>query len=61
MLLADKKRVVLFSTAGRVSRELNDLVKEGLFIFDIFDLKNFICWIEEMDPIRTKDSIAGAL
>jgi uncharacterized LabA/DUF88 family protein len=46
-LLAEGKRVVLFATAGRVARELNDLVKEGLFIFDIFELREFICWVKE--------------
>lgn len=31
-LLNDGKKVILFATAGRVARELNDLVKEGLYI-----------------------------
>jgi uncharacterized LabA/DUF88 family protein len=46
-LLGEKKRVVLFATAGRVSRELNDLRKDGLMIFDVFHLKEFICWPPE--------------
>ncbi len=46
-LLDEKKKVILFSTSGRIARELNDLVKEGLFIFDISDLKEFICWKRE--------------
>lgn len=63
-LLDDGKKVVLFATAGRVARELNDLVKDGLFIYDIFDLKELLCWSEEMSesyPIRTKDPISEAL
>ena len=41
------KRVVLFATAGRISRELSDLRSAGLQIFDIRDLKDFICWPRE--------------
>lgn len=47
-LLADKKRVVLFATARRVSTELNALQADGLMIFDIQKIKNFICWKKEM-------------
>jgi uncharacterized LabA/DUF88 family protein len=47
-LLADKKRVVLFATARRVSTELNALQSDGLMIFDIQKIKNFICWKKEM-------------
>lgn len=43
-LLADKKKVVLFATSGVVARELNDLRNEGLFIFDIQKIREFICW-----------------
>lgn len=59
-LLADNKKVVLFATAGRIARELNDLVKEGLFIFDIFELRDLICWKGEEGAKRTKDPISGA-
>jgi len=34
-LLENGKRVILFATAGRVARELNDLRKDELIIFDI--------------------------
>ena len=47
-LLADKKRVILFATARRVSRELNALKSDGLMIFDIQKIKNFICWKKEI-------------
>lgn len=46
-LLDARKRVVLFATAGKIARELNDLVKQGLYVFDIYELKDFICWIRE--------------
>ncbi len=63
-LLVNGKKVVLFATAGRVSRELNALVKEGLFIFDIFELRDFICWNGEESSKEalksTKDPISGA-
>lgn len=47
-LLADKKRVVLFATARRVSTELNELQPDGLMIFDIQKIRNFICWKKEI-------------
>lgn len=47
-LLEDEKKVVLFATARRVSQELGDLTKDGLFIFDIQKIRNFICWKKEM-------------
>lgn len=47
-LLHDKKRVVLFATARRVSVELNALQSNGLMIFDIQKIKPFICWKKEM-------------
>lgn len=43
-LLASGKKVILFSTARKVSRELNDLQEKGLFIFDIQKIREFICW-----------------
>ncbi len=59
-LIAAGKKVVLFATAGRVARELNDLVGEGLFIFDIFELRDLICWNGEEGLKSTKDPISGA-
>lgn len=47
-LLSDGKKVVLFATARRVSSELNALTKNGLFIFDIQKIKEFICWKREL-------------
>lgn len=47
-LLNDGKKVVLFATARRVSSELSKLVNNGLFIFDINKIKDFICWKKEI-------------
>lgn len=47
-LLENGKRVILFATAGRISRELNGLVSSGLGIFDITDIRDFICWLPEI-------------
>ena len=47
-ILREGKRAILFATAGRISRELNDLRRIGLEIFDIGDLKEFICWVREI-------------
>jgi uncharacterized LabA/DUF88 family protein len=49
-LLGDRKKVVLFATARRVSSELSALTQNGLFIFDIQKIKDFICWKKEMTP-----------
>lgn len=48
-LLKDGKKVFVFSTPRRVSSELADLTGQGLFIYDIQKIKNFICWNKEMD------------
>lgn len=47
-LLKAGKKVVLFGTAGRISSELNALREKGLQIFDVFHLKEFICWKKEL-------------
>ena len=47
-LLKEGKKVILFATAGRVARELNDLRGEGLIIYDIKKTRDFICWKREM-------------
>lgn len=47
-LLDDGKKVVLFATARRVSAELSNLRKNGLSIFDIQKLRDFICWKREI-------------
>ena len=49
-ILKTGNKAVVFATAGRVSAELNELKKEGLSIFDIFDIKNFSCWRKEITP-----------
>lgn len=46
-LLRDGKKVILFATARRVSRELSELRKEGLLIFDIKKIQDFVCWNRE--------------
>lgn len=47
-ILREGKLAILFATAGRISRELSDLRRSGLEIFDIRDLKEFICWLREI-------------
>lgn len=46
-LLDDGKKVILLATARRVSRELSDLEKDGLIMFELRKLKEFICWPRE--------------
>lgn len=48
-LLNDGKKVAIFATARRVASELNELTKQGLLIFDIQKIRNFICWKKEID------------
>lgn len=62
-LLAAGMEVFLFATTKRIARELEDLneIKEnGLHIFDVADLREFICWSRESSNRRTKDPVAGA-
>ena len=47
-LLRAGKKVFLFATARRISRELNALRHDGLIIFDIQKIRGFICWKREM-------------
>ncbi len=47
-LLAQKKKVVLFATSRRVAAELHSLQRDGLFIFDIAKLKDFLCFNREI-------------
>ncbi|MEK7167827.1 MAG: NYN domain-containing protein, partial [Patescibacteria group bacterium] len=37
-----KKKVILFATSGRISSELNDMKENGLVIFEINKIKEFI-------------------
>lgn len=49
-LIDDGKRVCVFATARRVAAEFDELVKRGLFIYDIQKIRNFICWKREIEP-----------
>lgn len=44
-LLKDGKKVVVFTTARRISTELS---QTGAMIFDIKKIREYICWIKEM-------------
>ncbi|MFH1896120.1 MAG: NYN domain-containing protein [bacterium] len=48
-LLKAGKKVSLFATARRVSRELSELRGGGLIVFDIKKIRNFICWNKEIE------------
>lgn len=47
-LLKDGKHVYIFATARKVASELNELQKQGLMIYDIQKIRNFICWKKEI-------------
>lgn len=47
-LINDGKKVVIFSTARRISHELKSLRDKGAYIFDIQKIKEFICFAREM-------------
>lgn len=47
-LLEGGRKVVLCATAGKIASELNELKNVGLQIFDIYDIKDFICWNREI-------------
>lgn len=47
-LLDDRKKVIIFATPRKVSRELNELRKFGLLIFDIQKIRNYICYAKEI-------------
>jgi len=47
-LLEDKKCVAVFATARRLATELNSLRSEGLIIFDIQKIRDFICYKREI-------------
>jgi len=49
-LIQDGKKVCVFATARRIAAEFGELVKEGLFIYDIQKIRNFICWKREIEP-----------
>lgn len=47
-LMSAGKKVILFATARKVSKELSTLVAKGLMIFDIQKIRDFICWKKEL-------------
>ncbi len=49
-LIDDGKKVFVFATARKVASELNDLVKKGLFIYDIQKIRDFISWKRQIRP-----------
>lgn len=51
-LLKAGKKVYIFATARKVSKELSALRENGLVIFDIQKIKNFICWKREISKQR---------
>ncbi|MBM3208712.1 NYN domain-containing protein [Candidatus Shapirobacteria bacterium] len=62
-LLEAGRKVVLCATAGKISSELNTLRVKGLEVFDIFHIKDLICWNREINKRldkSTKDSVSGA-
>lgn len=60
-LMASGKKVILFATARKVSKELNALRVKGLIIFDIQKIRDFICWGREIEGDKSKgDSDEGA-
>ncbi len=57
-ILKAGKRVTIFATVRKISAELSELRKDGLAIFDIQKIRNFICWNREIQSKR--DSHKGA-
>jgi hypothetical protein len=49
-LIEDSRKVYVFATARRVAAEFGELVKQGLFIYDIQKIRDFICWKREIEP-----------
>lgn len=47
-LMSAGKKVVLFATARKVSKELSALGDKGLMIFDIQKIRDLICWKREL-------------
>ena len=51
-LLKAGKKVVLFATVRKVSKELSVLREKGLVIFEIQKIREFICWNRERQSKR---------
>lgn len=47
-ILEAGKKMVVFGTARKVSRELSELRAKGLVIFEIQKIRDFICWDREI-------------
>jgi uncharacterized LabA/DUF88 family protein len=47
-LMSNGKNACLFATSRRVATEINALKANGLFIFDIQKIRDFICWKKEI-------------
>src|SRR3989344_1593307 len=60
-LMSTDKKVILFATARKVSKELSALVPKGLMIFDIQKIRDFICWKKELERKRDPDEGAPKL
>lgn len=59
-LLEKNKNVILFATAGKVSRELDSLRSKKLLIFDIKKIKDFICWNRDIsNKYKAKETLSG--
>ncbi len=48
-LISAGKKVILFATVHKVSRELSALTDKGLMIFDIQKIRDFVCWKRELE------------
>lgn len=48
-LIVAGKKVFLFATARKISKELATLTEKGLVIFDIQKIRDFICWKKELE------------
>jgi len=57
-LLKAGKKVFLFATAGKVSKELSALRSLGLVVFDIQKIRNFICWNKEVQSKGDPSKVA---
>src|SRR3989338_8282350 len=60
-LMSAGKKVILFATARKVSKELSGLVDKGLMIFDIQKIRDFICWKKELERKRDPSEEAPKL
>lgn len=51
-LLDAGKKVIVFGTARRVSKELSSLKDSGLIIFDVKKIAKFVCWNKQINSLR---------